>query len=202
SAGDGKLDINLAGIAGGSVSLAADPETHCIALIDFDNDGWLDIIAAGSNGLHVWRNLGSGKFDDVTKSLGLASVGNDVAQIIPVDFDGDGAVDLILAHADGRVQLLDDQGGSANHSILLRLKGTRSNADGLGAQLELVADGWHTIRTYDQNPLTIGTNKHSKLDRLTVHWFDLAVSSADIDVTATRPTTITEPQLPTGSSQS
>jgi len=199
AAGDGKLEINLAGISGGSVSLPADPETRCIALFDFDNDGWLDIIAAGSNGLHVWRNLGSGKFDDVTKSLGLASVGNDVTQIIPVDFDGDGAVDLILAHADGRVQLLDNQGGSANHSILLRLKGTRSNADGMGAQVELVADGWRTIRTYDQNPLTIGTNKHSKLDRLTVHWFDLAVSSADIDVTATRPTTITEPQLPTGS---
>ena len=199
AAGDGKIDINLAGITGGSVSLPADPETHCIALFDFDNDGWLDIIAAGNSGLHVWRNLGSGKFDDVTKSIGLASVGNDVTQIIPVDFDGDGAVDLILTRADGRIQLLHNQGGSANHSISLQLKGTRSNADGLGAQVELVSDGWRTIRTYDQNPLPIGTGKHTKLDRLTVHWFDLAVSSADIDVTATRPTTITEPQLPTGS---
>ena len=199
AAAEGKLDINLAGIAGGSVSLPADPQTHCIALFDFDNDGWLDIIAAGSNGLHVWRNLGSGKFDDVTKALGLASVGNDVTQIIPIDFDGDGAVDLILAHADGRLQLLHNQGGSANHSISLRLKGTRSNAGGLGARVELVADGWRTIRTYDQNPLTIGTGKHTKLDRLTVHWFDLAVSSADVDVTSSRPTTITEPQLPTGS---
>lgn len=198
-ASDGKLEINLAGIAGGNVSLSTDPETHCIALFDFDNDGWLDIIAAGNSGLHVWRNLGSGKFDDVTKSLGLASVGNDVTQIIPVDFDGDGAVDLVLSHADGRLQLLHNQGGSANHSISLRLKGTRSNADGLGAQVELVASGWRTIRTYDQNPLTIGTGKHTKLDRLTVHWFDLVVSSADIDVTSPGPTTITEPQLPTGS---
>ncbi len=199
AAGDGKLDIISAGIAGGSVSLPADPEAHCIALFDFDNDGWLDIVAAGSNSLHVWRNLGLGKFKEVSKALGLASVGNDVTQIITVDFDGDGAVDLILAHADGRLQLLHNQGGSANHSISLRLKGTRSNADGLGAQVELIADGWRTIRTYDQNPLTIGTGKHTKLDRLTVHWFDLAVSSADIDVTSSGPTTITEPQLPTGS---
>jgi tetratricopeptide (TPR) repeat protein len=42
-----------------------------LSLIDYDNDGWLDIVAYGS-GLRVWRNRGQAGFEDVTIALGLA----------------------------------------------------------------------------------------------------------------------------------
>src|SRR5262249_23769135 len=62
-----------------------------ISLMDYDNDGWLDVIAYG-DGLRVWRNRGAAGFADVTGELGLSKV-LQVDSIVAADFDGDGATD-------------------------------------------------------------------------------------------------------------
>src|ERR1019366_1936117 len=80
------------------------------ALLDFDNDGWLDLCVAGAKAgapeqgaLYLWRNAGAGEWTDVTSVAGLSAVElPPVREIIPADFDGDGDTDLLLLTSDGR----------------------------------------------------------------------------------------------------
>ena len=62
-----------------------------LQILDFDEDGDLDLLAANSNGRFVLANDGSGHFVDVTatRGAGLDHLG------LPVDFDGDGDLDLL-----------------------------------------------------------------------------------------------------------
>src|SRR5205807_97143 len=70
-----------------------------ILLVDYDNDGWLDIIGYGQ-GLRVWRNRGKAGFEDVTGDLGLEKIGS-VDALVAADFDNDGDTDLILSSTKG-----------------------------------------------------------------------------------------------------
>jgi tetratricopeptide (TPR) repeat protein len=166
-----------------------------LLLMDYDNDGWLDIIAFG-NGLRVWRNLGQGGFADVTTAVGLDKVGA-VDSVVAADFDEDGDSDLVIS-TPGGLQYWRNDGGNANLQLKLRLVGNRSNATALGARVELVADHWRTIRTLNQLPFEIGVGQHRKLDLLKARWFDLATTIVDVPV---QPETleVVELVLPSGS---
>jgi Tfp pilus assembly protein PilF len=166
-----------------------------VLLVDYDNDGWLDVIAYGS-GLRVWRNLGQVGFADVTADLGLDKIGP-VDSLVAADFDGDGATDLIASTARGLCFLRND-GGNANKQLKLRLAGNRSNASALGVRVELAAGNWRTIRTLQQLPLEIGVGKHDKLDTLKIRWFDLASTLVDV-VVPTNQLALDELTLPSGS---
>jgi tetratricopeptide (TPR) repeat protein len=166
-----------------------------LLLVDYDNDGWLDLIAYG-NGLRVWRNQGFAGFVDVTADLGMAKIGQ-VGSIVAADFDGDGDTDLVLGTPGGLAFWRND-GGNANRQLKLRLAGNRSNASALGVRVELASGNWRTIRTLQQLPLEIGTGKHEKLDALKVHWFDLASTLVDVPLQA-NVLVLDELTLPTGS---
>jgi hypothetical protein len=117
---------------------------------DYDNDGWPDIFAA--NG-HIeeeigrvqprvqfreppllFRNMGKGRFDDVSKAAGTDFAKPVVARgAAYADFDHDGALDLLISVNHGPARLLRNQGGSGNHWLSIRLRGTRSNRDAIGA---------------------------------------------------------------------
>jgi tetratricopeptide (TPR) repeat protein len=166
-----------------------------ILLVDYDNDGWLDVIAYG-NGVRVWRNLGRAGFADVTADLGLDKIGP-VDVLVAADFDGDGATDLIASTPNG-LRFLRNDGGNANRQLKLRLVGNRSNASALGVRVELAAGNWRTIRTLQQLPLEIGVGRHDKLDALKTRWFDLSSTLVDVAV-PTNQLTLDELTLPTGS---
>ncbi|HTL55412.1 MAG TPA: FG-GAP-like repeat-containing protein [Candidatus Limnocylindrales bacterium] len=166
-----------------------------LLLIDYDNDGWLDIIAYGS-GLRVWRNLGKTGFTEVTTILGLDKIGA-VDGLVAADFDQDGDTDLVLSTATG-LQFWRNDGGNSNKQLKLQLVGNRSNSSALGARVEIVAGNWHTIRTKTQLPLEIGVGKHTKIDLLKTHWFDLATTLVDLTVPSGL-LTDEELMLPTGS---
>jgi enediyne biosynthesis protein E4 len=72
----------------------------CVAatFVDYDNDGRQDLFVTSTRGGNVlFRNLGNGKFQDVTKQAGLAHVGHSQTALF-FDFDNDGYLDLFLTN--------------------------------------------------------------------------------------------------------
>jgi Flp pilus assembly protein TadD len=170
-----------------------------ILLVDYDNDGWLDILASGE-GLRLLRNRGEGKFDDVTAKTGLDKMGADTLDgVVTADLDQDGDTDIVVSTAGKGLRLLRNDGGNANLQIKLRLLGNRSNASGLGIRVELASAGFRVHRTVSQLPVEIGVGKRAQLDSLTARWFDLAYNVVDVKPNPKASLEVFEPILPTGS---
>lgn len=174
---------------------AAGLQAKGVLLLDYDNDGWLDVLAYG-NGLRVWRNLGKAGFQEMTGSLGLDKMGP-VDSVVTADFDNDGDTDLVVSTPAG-LQYWRNDGGNANKQLKLQLVGNRSNPSALGVRVELMAGRWRAIRTLEQLPFEIGIGKHEKIDVLKTRWFDLATTLVDVPLQA-QPLTLAELALPTGS---
>ena len=150
SSGIGNKAISLSGVSA--------------KFIDYDNDGWKDIVQANGSMLDniklyhteetypepklMFRNLGEGKFDKVSDQLGpdfmKPTVGRGLAT---ADFDNDGDIDILVNNRGAAPELLRNDGGNANNWLTVRLIGTKSNRDGIGASLKLTAEGF---RQYDQ----------------------------------------------------
>ena len=199
------LDLVLAGekditvVFGGSGEQVTVPlkglKPRELLLVDYDNDGWLDILAYGSE-VRVWRNIGKLGFKDVTAELGLDKVGQ-TDFVVAADFDQDGDTDLVLASGNGLHYWRND-GGNANKQMKLRLVGNRSNSSGLGCRVELVSGHWRTSRTLKQLPLEIGLGKRDKVEKLQTRWSDVAATTLDVPVQP-KPFELVELVLPTGS---
>jgi hypothetical protein len=117
-----------------------------LTAIDLDNDGWLDLVAAVETAhgpqLRALRNLGPAGFEDVTAKVKLDQV--KLVQpraLIAGDVDGDGVADLIVTQPNGDPLLLRNEGGNRNHSLLISMKGVADNKSGIGAKVEVFADG-------------------------------------------------------------
>ncbi|PYJ01030.1 MAG: hypothetical protein DME25_19125 [Verrucomicrobia bacterium] len=115
---------------------------------DLDNDGWLDLYVGTGDPMlsslmpnRMFRNNGGLFFQDVTTAGGFGHVqkGHGVA-FGDIDNDGDQDVYEVLGGAyegDGFQSVLFENPGHGNHWITLRLRGTRSNRDAIGARFEL-----------------------------------------------------------------
>ncbi len=146
--------------------------------VDYDNDGWVDLIAWGRDGIHVWRNRGRLGFHEVTADLGLAGL-KDVRYLAAADFDHDCDTDFIV-DVGGALRFFRNDGGNANTQLKLALVGNRSNKSGLGVKVEAAAGSWRIFRSVPQLPAEIGLGRHKKLDALNVHWFDTRVNGIDV----------------------
>jgi len=72
-----------------------------IALIDYDNDGLLDLfVLSGPGGMsRMYHNLGHDRFEDVTVKLGLNAATDEWAQgVCAGDYDNDGFTDLFVTY--------------------------------------------------------------------------------------------------------
>ncbi len=169
-----------------------------ISLIDYDNDGWLDICAYGQ-GVRVWRNRGSAGFREVTKELGLDKLANNTVSLVAAaDFDSDCDTDLLIGTEAG-LKLLRNDGGNVHRQLKLRLVGNRSNASGLGVRYEVSAGGLRAWRTVKQLPIEIGVGKHDQVDSVAVRWFDGFINNDEIKVTQCAIVALDEIEKPTGS---
>jgi hypothetical protein len=168
-----------------------------LKLIDYDNDGWLDIVALG-NGLRVWRNIGVRGFKEVTVALGLDKLTGVVASIAVADLDGDCDSDFV-ASVNGELRLLRNDGGNANRQLKLQLRGTRSNPSALGTRIEINTAGLRLARRITSLPVEIGVGKHERVDAVTAQWIEITTTQEEVPTACAPPLVMLEPALPTGS---
>ena len=118
-----------------------------VAAFDYDNDGWVDLVAVGETAdgkgeVRLFRNLGPDGFKDVTADVGLDKIQlKDPRAIVTGDYDGDGATDLLITQNHGPAVLLRNQGGNKNNWLRLALKGLNDNKSAIGTKVEVFAGG-------------------------------------------------------------
>jgi Tfp pilus assembly protein PilF len=157
--------------------------TSCLdaKFLDFDNDGYLDLVISAAPkyentsfpGLFLFHNDGTGIFKDVSHLL----PGNlpPIHQIVTADYNEDGDLDLFLSGANGKVFLLRNDGGNANHYLKVQLVGLRSgsgknNYFGIGAKVE-VRSGDLYQSCFVSEPVThFGLGSRTKADIVRVLW--------------------------------
>ena len=146
--------------------------------LDFDNDGHLDLAIAGETtdasgtGILLFHNDGTGRFDDATDRL---SVNTPAAALAVGDYNEDGDVDLFVATADGRIELLRNDGGNGNRYLNVQLVGLstgsgKNNHFGIGAKLEVRAGDLYQMRVVTDPMTRIGLGNHLKADVVRVVW--------------------------------
>lgn len=163
-----------------------------IGLIDFDNDGLKDVFTANSHvndrvdafeaaeyrqHNSVFRNVGDGRFEDVSQGAGT-----DFLQAVRAhrgcafaDFNKDGRIDIVTSSLGDRPEIWENISPGANTWLILKLTGTKSNRDGIGA----------VVRTGDQtNHMTtsvgyasssyfgvhFGTGQRKEIERIEIRW--------------------------------
>jgi hypothetical protein len=166
-----------------------------IAFLDVDEDGWKDLIVANSHVYPevervdtgekyaqptlVYRNLGNGRFVDITAQAGPAFQQPRPARGLAIgDLDGDGRPEIVIVNMNQAPSLLKNTGAHQNF-ISIRLVGTKSNRSAIGARVTLEAGGLRQIDEvlggssfYSQNDLALffGLGKANRIDRIEVRW--------------------------------
>ena len=164
--------------------------------IDYDNDGWPDIFHVTGHvypeivTYHletpfktpriVYRNMGNGKFKDVSAELGpgvserFASRGTAYG-----DYDNDGDVDVLVLNMNDPPSLLRNDGGNKNNWIKIKLLGTKCNRTAVGARAYVVTgdhrqmDEVHTgysVMSQSDLRLHFGVGQAKKIDLIEVKW--------------------------------
>src|ERR1700751_1693346 len=162
---------------------------------DYDNDGWPDIFVADGHieneiervqkrvsyaePPHLFRNLGGGRFQEVTEQMGTAVASPKVARgAAYADIDNDGALDVLVTTNGGRPWLFHNEGGT-NHSVRVKLVGTKWNRDGIGAVVYATSSGakqWQMLPSgssylsQSELVLTFGLGAATKADAIEIHW--------------------------------
>jgi len=80
------------------------------AFLDYDNDGWQDILLVAKPRVALYHNLRNGRFEDVTETAGISAIQGDWKGCAIGDYDGDGFLDLVLTGY-RRLALLKNIGG-------------------------------------------------------------------------------------------
>lgn len=125
-----------------------------VRFLDYDNDGWKDLLIAQGHDLDtieltspgfryrepmlLLRNTGK-KFVDVSANAGAVFHESWVARGLATgDLDNDGRIDAVVTTNDGPAYVLRNETATDNHWILLKLVGHRSNRDAIGAEVKIV----------------------------------------------------------------
>ena len=187
---------------------------------DYDLDGWPDILIANGHidsdiqrvqpnvkyamPPHLFRNMEKGDFVEVTKSLGSAfaapRVGRGAAY---ADIGNRGRLDLLLSTNGGPVYLFENEASgtaATSRSLRLKLVGTVSNRDGIGAVVKVTAGSdWQSqmlrsgssYLSASELELTYGLAQHDRADSVEIRWPSGRVETLS-NVAAGQTITVTE----------
>ena len=166
-----------------------------IRFLDYDNDGWKDLLIAQGHDLDtveltfpnlryrepmlLARNTGKG-FVDVSAESGSVFQKAWVARGMAIgDLDNDGRVDAVVSTNDGPAYVLHNETATENYWILLNLVGHQSNRDGIGAEVKIVtASGAQsatvtTASSYlssSDKRVHFGLGKNAVVQQIQVRW--------------------------------
>jgi len=166
-----------------------------LGMYDFDNDGWRDLFFAlahfteldrylGRNSTlpnGIFRNVEGRRFEDVSRGAGPAfqqpALHHGAAF---ADFDNDGRVDAVVSVLNGPAKLFRNVTASDAHWLALKLRGKRSNRQGLGATVRVHLPGGRILYGHattsvgyacSSEPLVrFGLGPHAKAERIEIRW--------------------------------
>ncbi len=166
-----------------------------VSFCDYDNDGYQDLFVANGHldenvqafnptGFYqqpnlLFRNNRDGTFDEVGVNSGFGIRLEKVSRGFAYsDYDNDGDLDLLVTNLRGSPDLLENRGGQ-NTWLTLKLVGTRSNRDAIGARVKVTTGNLIQIREVrsgssylSQNDMRLhfGLGKHRRIDSIEFRW--------------------------------
>ena len=161
------------------------------AFIDYDNDGWPDIIQINGhvypeidnyhfdqtfkNPRLVYRNLGNGRFKDVSSEMGPGITEHFSSRGAAFgDYNNDGDMDVLILNLNDLPSLLRNDGGNKQNWIKIKLVGTKCNRTAIGARVRVV-----TGKHVQMNEVHSGTSVMSQSD-LRLHFGLGKVETVDL----------------------
>jgi enediyne biosynthesis protein E4 len=166
------------------------------SIVDLDNDGYRDIFVVlghlqdniekwNDTGMYlapkiVLANTGKGKFVNVSNQAGDGvKVKSSSRGAGFDDLDNDGDVDVVILNSRSQPTVLRNDSAPQGHWLQVRLEGRKTNRDGVGARVRVVAgdqtwvDEVHSGRGYQSHyssRLYFGLGPRDKIDRVEVRW--------------------------------
>jgi hypothetical protein len=166
-----------------------------VGFADLDNDGYIDIFQANGhvypeldapgrkatgeeyrNPRLVYRNLGNGRFEDVSSMSGAAvSAKHSSRGTAFGDFDNDGDIDVLIMNMNEPPTLLRNDQSSGNHWLRVKLQGVKSNRSAIGAEVTIGKQKQTLLSQssfVSQNDLRLhfGLGSATSVDSITVRW--------------------------------
>lgn len=187
--------------------------------LDYDNDGYLDIFCANGHPQdvieilqdhetyaqrdQVFRNNGDGTYYEVSETAGAYFSETFVGRAAAcADYDNDGDMDIVVMNSNQRAVLLRNEGGNRHNWLGIQLVGTRSNRDGIGAKVTIIAGDMTQIAetksgssyaSGSQVRLLFGVGAHERIERIAITW-PSGIRQELAGIEANQIVTISEPE--------